>query len=240
MPPGGDVAGALAVRREAGGPLAPDEARLLGAVAAQTAMALANAALHRRVVRLSQTDALTGAANRRSLFARLEAELERCERFEHASAVAFVDVDHFKRLNDTLGHPAGDGVLRRLAGVLGQSVRRVDLVGRYGGEEFGVVLARADRAAALAAAEKLRAAVEAARIRHPASETGHVTVSVGVAVYPDDGRDLASIVDAADAALYAAKRAGRNVVCAHAPGMRDEPSRRRDVSVTADADAGPG
>jgi diguanylate cyclase (GGDEF)-like protein len=233
-------AGALAVRRGGGGPLEEDEARLLGAVAAQTGMALANAALHRRVVRLSQTDALTGAANRRSLFARLEAELERSERFEHATGVAFVDVDHFKRFNDTLGHPAGDEVLRRVAAVLGQAVRKVDLVARHGGEEFGVVLAGADRAAALAAAEKLRAAVEAAGIGHPASDLGRVTISVGVAVYPDDGRDLASIVDAADAALYAAKRAGRNAVLAHAPGMREAPGRRRDASITAVVDAGPG
>jgi len=230
--------GALAVRRADGGPLSADEARLLDAVARQTAMALANATLHRSVVRLSQTDTLTGSANRRSLFARLEAELERSERFAHATGVAFVDVDHFKRFNDALGHPAGDEVLRRVAGVLGSAVRKVDLVGRYGGEEFGVVLARADRAAALAAAEKLRAAVEAAAIGHPASDLGRVTISVGVAVYPDDGKDLASLVDAADAALYAAKRAGRNRVAAHAPGMRDEPSRQRDVSVTADVEAG--
>jgi len=102
------------------------------------------------------------------------------------------------------------------------------------------VLARADRAAALAAAEKLRLAVEDACIGHPASELGHVTISVGVAVYPEDGSDLASIVDAADAALYAAKRAGRNAVRAHAPGMRDAPGRRRDATVTADPGAGPG
>jgi diguanylate cyclase (GGDEF)-like protein len=230
--------GALAVRRADGAPPSPDEARLLDAVARQTALALANAALHRSVVRLSQTDPLTGAANRRSLFARLEAELERSERFDHATGVAFVDVDHFKRFNDALGHPAGDEVLRRVVAILGSAVRKVDLVGRYGGEEFGVVLARADRAAALAAAEKLRAAVAAAAIGHPAPDVGRVTISIGVAVYPDDGRDVASLVDAADAALYAAKRAGRNTAVAYAPGMREEPSRRRDVSVTADADAG--
>jgi diguanylate cyclase (GGDEF)-like protein len=98
------------------------------------------------------------------------------------------------------------------------------------------VLARADRAAALAAAEKLRAAVEQAALPHPASETGRVTISVGVAVFPEDGRDLGALVDAADAALFAAKRAGRNVVRGHEPGMRVHPGRRRDARVTADAD----
>jgi diguanylate cyclase (GGDEF)-like protein len=102
-----------------------------------------------------------------------------------------------------------------------------------------VVLARADRAAALKAAEKLRATVEAAAIPHPASEAGRVTISVGVAVFPDDGGEAGALVDAADAALFAAKRAGRNVVRAHEAGMRTHPGRRRDARVTSDADAVP-
>jgi diguanylate cyclase (GGDEF)-like protein len=116
-------------------------------------------------------------------------------------------------------------------------VRKVDLVARYGGEEFAVVLARADREAALAAAEKLREAVEAAEIPHGAAEAGRVTISVGVAVFPADGEDLGALIDAADSALYAAKRAGRNAVRGHEGGMRDHPGRRRDVTVTADAEA---
>jgi diguanylate cyclase (GGDEF)-like protein len=116
-------------------------------------------------------------------------------------------------------------------------VRKVDLVARYGGEEFAVVLARADREAALAAAEKLRAAVEAAALPHPASEASRVTISVGVAVFPRDGGDLGGLVDAADSALYAAKRAGRNAVRMHEPGMRTHPGRRRDEKLTADAEA---
>jgi diguanylate cyclase (GGDEF)-like protein len=215
-----------------------EEVRLLEAVAGPVALALENAQLHQQMVRLSQTDALTGVHNRRSLFARLEMERERADRFDHPMGLVLVDVDHFKRFNDRFGHAAGDDILRRVAETLAGAVRKVDLVARYGGEEFAVVVARADHAAALAAGEKLRAAVEAAAVPHEGVEAGRVTISVGVASWPDDAGDLAGIVDAADAALYAAKRSGRNVVRGHEPGMRTHPGRKRDVKTTADAEAG--
>jgi diguanylate cyclase (GGDEF)-like protein len=237
MHQGEHLVGVLAFRKRGGVPVDPDEARLVASVASQAALAIANARLHRKMVRLSQTDALTGAHNRRSLFARLELELERSRRFEHAMAVALVDVDRFRQYNEAAGHAAGDVVLRRVATLLAGSVAKVDLVARYGGEEFAVVLPRADRGAALAAAERLRAAVEGAALPHPAAGSERVTISVGVAVFPEDGSDLGTLVDAADAALYAAKRAGRNAVRPHEQGMRGHPGRRRDVKVTADAEA---
>jgi diguanylate cyclase (GGDEF)-like protein len=234
---GEEPLGVLALRKVGGAPVDPDEARLVDSVAGLAVIAISNARLHQKMVRLSQTDALTGAHNRRSLFARLDQELERSRRFEHPMAIALVDVDRFREYNDALGHAAGDTVLRRVAGLLGGAVRRVDLVARYGGEEFAVVLARADREAAMAAAEKLRATVEEAGLPHPTSGARRVTISVGVAVFPDDGADLGALVDAADAALFAAKRAGRNVVRAHEAGMRTHPGRRRDGRTTGDAEA---
>jgi diguanylate cyclase (GGDEF)-like protein len=234
---GDELLGVLALRKPGGAAIDPDEARLVDSVAGLAAMAIANARLHQQMVRLSQTDALTGAHNRRSLFARLDQELERSRRFDHAMAIALVDVDRFRQYNEALGHAAGDAVLKTVAGLLAGAVRKVDLVARYGGEEFAVVLARADRAAAENAAEKLRTAVAEAALPHPASEAGRVTISVGIAVFPDDGADLGALVDAADAALYAAKRAGRNAVRLHEPGMRRHPGRRRDEKVTADAEA---
>ncbi len=234
---GDELLGVLALRKPAGAPIAADEARLVDSVASLAAMAIANARLHHKMVRLSQSDTLTGAQNRRSLFARLEQELERSRRFEHPMAVALVDVDRFRQYNDALGHAAGDAILKVVAGLLAGAVRKVDVVARYGGEEFAVVLAGADRTAALAAAEKVRTAIEAAALPHPASEAGRITTSVGVAVFPEDGGDLGALVDAADSALYAAKRAGRNVVRAHEAGMRSHPGRRRDQKLTADADA---
>ncbi len=233
-----DPGGLLALRKPGGEAPDADEERLVESIAAQAALAVANARLHQKMVRLSERDALTGAHNRRSLFARLDLELERSARFDHAMAIALVDVDRFRQYNDANGHAAGDEILRKVAGILGRAVRKVDLVARYGGEEFAVMLARADRAAAIAAAEALRAAVEAASLPHPTSEAGRVTISIGIGVFPEDGRDLGALIDAADAALYAAKRAGRNAVRAHESGMRTHPGRRRDVKVTADADAG--
>jgi diguanylate cyclase (GGDEF)-like protein len=230
--------GALAFFRPQADAFTADEVRLLEAVAGPVAIALENARLHQQMVRLSQTDALTGVHNRRSLFARLELERESADRFDHPVGLVLVDVDHFKRFNDRFGHAAGDDILRRVADALAGAVRKVDLVARYGGEEFAVVVARADHAAAMAAGEKLRAAVEGFAIPHDGVEPARVTISVGVASWPGDAGDLAGLIDAADAALYAAKRAGRNVVRGHEPGMRTHPGRKRDVRTTADAEAG--
>jgi diguanylate cyclase (GGDEF)-like protein len=109
----------------------------------------------------------------------------------------------------------------------------VDVLARAGGEEFAAVLPRADRVAALEVAEKLRRLVAEAPLEHrQAQPGGRITLSVGLAVFPDDAEDLASLLDCADAALFAAKQAGRDAVVAYAPGMRDRPGRRRDVSVT--------
>jgi diguanylate cyclase (GGDEF)-like protein len=145
-----------------------------------------------------------------------------------------VDVDHFKRLNDRFGHPGGDAILREVAATLAGGLRKVDLVARYGGEEFAIVLPGAGRDAALAVGDKLRATIAAARFDHRGTPCGEaVTISVGVAVYPSDARDLSSLIDCADAALYAAKRAGRDSVRAHEAGMREHPGRERDVSITA-------
>jgi diguanylate cyclase (GGDEF)-like protein len=234
---GEDPGGLLAVRKAGGAPLDGGEVRLLESVAVHAALAVANARMHQKMVRLSQSDALTGVHNRRSLFARLDLEIERCRRFHHAMALALVDVDRFRQYNEAFGHAAGDGILRSVAVLLSGAVRKVDLVARYGGEEFAVLVTGADRTAALSVAEGLRAAVEAAAISHGASEAGRVTISVGVAVFPEDGAELGALIDAADSALYAAKRAGRNAVRAHEAGMRAHPGRRRDVKTTADADA---
>jgi diguanylate cyclase (GGDEF)-like protein len=236
MEQGGELLGVLALRKPAGAAVEPDEARLVESVAGLAAMAIANARLHQKMVRLSQTDALTGVHNRRSLFARLDQELERSRRFGHAMALALVDVDRLRAYNDALGHAAGDAALRSVAGVLSGAVRKVDLVARYGGEEFAVVITGADGAAAAAAAENLRGAVEAAALPHPAPGVGRVTISVGVAVFPGDGQNLGDLVDAADAALHAAKRAGRNAVRIHEAGMRAPPGRKRGERVMSDVE----
>ncbi|MFT3802759.1 MAG: diguanylate cyclase [Burkholderiaceae bacterium] len=165
------------------------------------------------VKRLSLTDTLTGCPNRRSLDERLPRELERCRRYRRSLSVIFTDVDHFKRVNDTLGHVAGDQVLREVAARLREQLReRIDWMARYGGEEFIIVLPETRLPAALRIADRLRHLV---RNRPIDAEGGQVfvTSSFGVAEYlgPDETAD--QLLARADAMLYQAKAEGRDRVC---------------------------
>ena len=166
--------------------------------------------------RLAVTDGLTGLYNHRFFTEKLDQEVMRAERFNHPISVLMLDVDYFKKFNDTHGHPAGDEVLKRLAFILVENVREVDTVARYGGEEFVVVLPQTDKKHAEQVAEKIRSIV--ASTKFPNAETqpkGKLTVSIGVACLPMDGHTPAEIVLSADNALYKAKGEGRNkVVCA--------------------------
>jgi diguanylate cyclase (GGDEF)-like protein len=163
-----------------------------------------------RLQALAITDPLTDLPNHRAMVAALDRELERAQRYRRPCALLFIDLDHFKALNDGYGHPAGDAALRDLAVVVRGTVRDGDILGRWGGEEFVLLLPETDPAMALAAAERVRAAVAAHRFR--AGSGVHLTCSVGVATYPHDGQTRDSLVDAADRAMYAAKRLGRNQV----------------------------
>jgi diguanylate cyclase (GGDEF)-like protein len=176
--------------------------------AAHGALALANAWLLERIRRMASTDGLTGVANRRSLEQAIEAELARAARAGEDVSLVMIDVDHFKRLNDTYGHQTGDEVLRRVAAELQAGVRSFDTVGRYGGEEFAVVLPRSGAAEAAQIAERLRVGIE-----QSGTEPG-VTVSAGVATFPLDAVAADALFGAADGALYASKAAGRNRVTA--------------------------
>lgn len=160
---------------------------------------------------LSVTDQLTGLPNRRHLDTELARETERHERHRRVFALLLLDVDHFKILNDTYGHPAGDEVLRRLAQVLRECTRAGDTVARFGGEEFLVILPETPAAGAVHLAEKIRAAIEAQRfvLGAQAAEVA-VTVSIGLARFPEHGRTPEALVMLADEALYRSKQGGRN------------------------------
>ncbi len=172
--------------------------------------------------RVSVTDELTGLANRRLLMAELVREVRRSERHETPLAILMLDVDHFKKFNDTFGHRAGDGVLQRLAVTLKKCVRDVDTVARYGGEEFLVMLPEIPAAEAARVAERIRAAIEADRFTPEGSDMAlSITVSAGSAVFPGDGRTADTLIEAADRALYRSKEAGRNrVTAAGAPARK--------------------
>jgi len=155
------------------------------------------------------TDHLTGLANRRRFERQLEREVARTRRYGRPFCLLMLDIDHFKRVNDTHGHEAGDGVLRRLANTLQAGTRGIDMAARIGGEEFAVLLTETDFARGVEVAERLRAAIRETQI--PA--VGNVTVSVGLAEFNAATPDARSLFAAADSALYEAKRAGRDRIC---------------------------
>lgn len=225
---GGELLGVLNFERSEKADFSAEEIEFFTAVADQAAMAVQNARLHEQTVALSVTDPLTGIPNRRHLFQQLEAEIVRAGRFGTQLSLLMIDIDHFKHLNDTAGHSAGDDVLKQVSAILRGTVRKVDTVARYGGEEFVVLLPQVARAEALEVAEKLRKGVEEAPLEQAKAQPGgKVTISVGVANLPGDATERAKLVDCADSALYASKRGGRNRVTAYQPGMELDPTRQR-------------
>ena len=177
--------------------------------------------LQTAAVRLSRaeidaiTDALTGLYNHRYLHERLSEEIKRSREHERPLSVLFCDLDHFKGYNDTNGHSAGDAVLREVAHVIEQSVRNIDIAGRYGGEEFVVLLVETGREAALAVAERIRERISAAGFT---ANGVPLTVSIGVAGFPDDADRREDLLNKADWAMYLAKRRGRDQVAAFSEG----------------------
>ncbi|MCB0994403.1 MAG: diguanylate cyclase [Acidimicrobiales bacterium] len=207
----GTVTGVLLTARRAELEMGAVELEQLGLLAPMVGSSLAAAAAHHSATNAANLDELTACANRRRLDRDLPCSLSRPGRVDPVGFV-MVDVDHFKRYNDANGHAAGDVALRLVADVLRASVRPEDVVYRYGGEEFSILLPDTTLDAAQAVAERVRRAVADADI--PGAEgqpNGRVTVSVGVAVATDDDPD--ALARRADAALYAAKAAGRNQVC---------------------------
>jgi two-component system, cell cycle response regulator len=169
-------------------------------------------AINDQLVRIARTDALTGIDNRRRLEERLTETFEHSRRLDEPFACVMCDLDMFKGVNDTYGHQAGDAVLRQLAQLLREQAREIDRVGRYGGEEFMLILPGANGEAAVAFAERVRKAVDG-RTFSFAGAVIRRTMSCGVAAWPHPGiADVAALVRAADAALYAAKAQGRNRV----------------------------
>jgi diguanylate cyclase (GGDEF)-like protein len=178
-------------------------------------------------------DPLTGIANRQTVLRRVEEELTRAARYRRPLSLILVDLDHFKRFNDSHGHAAGDVILRDIARLLAANVRTVDLAGRYGGEEFLIVLPETDPDAAASLAEKLRRIVGGNEIRLPDGEVVSVTMSAGVAGGAGDVLRLDALVRDADAALYSAKALGRNQVYVFRETGDEGTVRRAPISAEA-------
>lgn len=188
---------------------ADSDAQLLRSLAGELALIVERVELLDQLREQALRDSLTQLYNHGYLLERLAEEVERGRRFGRPVAFLMLDIDSFKQFNDRYGHPVGDAILRALASVLVHEMRQVDVVGRYGGEEFGIILPDTDGTGAFRAAERIHAAVS--RLGLPeAAQRERLTVSQGIATYPDDAASASDLVDLADRALLTAKRRGKN------------------------------
>ena len=208
----GETIAAMSIARR-GGPFTIEQCDLLAYLTTQTAVSLENADLHRRVQRQAITDELTGLSNVRHFHDLLDQEIERAQRFNNHIGLVMVDIDNFKRVNDTYGHPQGDLVLKEIARVLREQSRDIDYPARYGGEEMAVILPQTDIGGAAMLAERMREAIEELTVRRLDGQGElKMTASFGVAALPGSATDKRYLIAVADEALYHAKRTGKNRV----------------------------
>ncbi len=204
-----------------------NEILLMRTVADQVAVAVNHARLYQEMQQQALTDALTGCYNRRSFEMQLERDLHLATRMKQPVSLVMIDIDYFKRINDTYGHDAGDAALRLIADALREELRGVDTAVRYGGEEFAVILPQANLEGAWLVAERLRARIEGITL----SKGERITASLGVASFPQHAGTRELLVTTADRALYQAKRTGRNRICTPS----DLPDEALDGTVESDA-----
>jgi diguanylate cyclase (GGDEF)-like protein len=208
----GRVIGVFNIESTRPGALGERDVSILTALAGYATIAIQNARLFAQTEHLATTDGLTGLFNHRHLHQAMERMLERCRREERPLALIMLEIDNFKRYNDTYGHQRGDEVLRIVAEMLRKGSRATDIVARYGGDEFMIVLPDTGKDTAGDVGERLRRAIEAYPFRLGENIVTNVTLSVGIAASPDDGDTVDALVDAVDRAQYSAKRSGGNKV----------------------------
>ncbi|NTX36811.1 diguanylate cyclase [Myxococcus sp. CA051A] len=186
-----------------------DVLRMIEVIAIQAAQAVLRAQLYEQMERMATTDGLTGLFNHRTFQAKADEILAQARRYQRKCSVVLTDVDHFKSVNDTYGHPTGDQVLKGVARIIKSMARDTDVVARYGGEEFVIIMPETDAKGAFTISERIREAVKAEVFQ---TEMGplRITMSLGIATFPDHGMEKQQLIDLADQCLYHSKRNGRN------------------------------
>jgi diguanylate cyclase (GGDEF)-like protein len=208
----GQVLGVININNQSDNRIFTDEDQnLMMLFANQAAIALENARLYRELERLAITDGLTGLSNHRAFQERLAREISRAQRFMQEVSLLIIDIDFFKTINDKHGHLIGDHVLRCVSKLLLKTLRRMDFVSRYGGEEFAIIMPQTRKEEAVRIADRLRQRFEDARWIEQEPDR-MVTVSIGVAEFPTDAGESQDLVEKADQALYQSKHTGRNRV----------------------------
>lgn len=209
-----------------------DELVLLRKLAGQVAMAIERITQYQHHRELSMTDELTGIFNRRYFNQRFDREMQRAQRYGRPLSVIMIDIDHFKTFNDNHGHLLGDQILQGVAGLLESSIRKADILARFGGEEFVILLPEIDNERGRKVAEKLRRAVEHAEFPKADSQPlGRLTISLGLAAFPEDSRRAPDLLERADQSLYLAKTLGRNQVAVPQDANSDPGRLRRDIAL---------
>jgi diguanylate cyclase (GGDEF)-like protein len=207
-----ETIGAVSIARR-GGDFTEEQRELFTYLTGQAAVSIENADLHRKIQRQAITDELTGLSNVRHFHELLDTEIERAQRFNNHIGLVMVDIDNFKKVNDTYGHPQGDLVLKEIARVLQEQSRDIDFPARYGGEEMSVILPQTDIAGAEQLAERMREAIEALEVKRLDGQgVLKMTASFGVAALPATATDKRFLISSADEALYRAKHGGKNRV----------------------------
>ena len=226
------VLGTLVVGSQRNTVMADDSWRMLEVIAMQAAQAVLRAQLYEQMQRLATIDALTGLTNVRSLHKRFDEVLALARRHGRKLSFVLTDVDHFKSVNDTYGHPTGDAVLRGVSKLLLAEARDTDIVARYGGEEFAIVMPETDERGAMVIAERIRERVQQ---EHFQSEKGpfKVTISLGISTFPLEAGEKQALIDRADECLYYAKRNGRNRAISAAILRSDSSPRKSDPAIVA-------
>ena len=208
----GDFFGALTLVSPWPNSFEENDLTFLESFAATTTAALHNARLHERIQQIAITDSLTGLLNRRGFFNYADREFLRFLRGRKSLSLILLDIDHFKQINDTYGHAFGDRVLQELAGICTKSIRKVDLLGRYGGDEFIILLPDTDSSRAVRIAERVRESFESTPFRLKDESVVSFSASFGVTQAGEKTSSLNELIPQADAALYASKKQGRNRV----------------------------